>query len=50
MKDVRTIIAHDYAGAQLGEIIANCRDHKPELDVICDRMEAYARALLAAAR
>lgn len=46
MKDVRNIIAHDYAGARLAEIFAWCRQQKPVLDVICDRTSAYARTLL----
>jgi uncharacterized protein YutE (UPF0331/DUF86 family) len=46
MKDVRNIIARDYAGAQLAEVLRYCRDHKPVLDAICERVEAYARTLL----
>lgn len=46
MKDVRNMIAHDYAGAKAAEIFAYCREQKPLLDVICDRVLAYARPLL----
>ncbi len=50
MKDVRNVIAHDYAGAQLAEILRYCREQKPVLDAICDRVEAYAGRLLGARR
>lgn len=50
MKDVRNIIAHDYAGAQLAEVLNYCRDHKPVLDAVCERVTAYARALLVSDR
>jgi uncharacterized protein YutE (UPF0331/DUF86 family) len=46
MKDVRNIIAHDYAGAKAAEILAYCREQKPGLDAICDRAAAYAGKLL----
>ncbi len=46
MKDVRNIIAHDYAGAHLAEVLRYCREQKPALDTVCERVEAYARALL----
>lgn len=46
MKDVRNIMAHDYAGAKLPEIFAWCRQQKPVLDGICDRTAAHARTLL----
>ena len=42
MKDVRNMIAHDYAGAKAAEIFAYCREEKPFLDAICDRVAAYA--------
>jgi hypothetical protein len=42
MKDVRNIIAHDYAGAKAAEIFSYCREQKPVLDVICDAVAAYA--------
>jgi hypothetical protein len=48
MKDVRNIIAHDYAGAKVAEIFAYCRDQKPALDAICSRVAAYATGLSAA--
>ena len=47
MKDVRNIIAHDYAGAKAAEILIYCREHKPVLDAICHRVSAYATAILA---
>jgi uncharacterized protein YutE (UPF0331/DUF86 family) len=43
MKDVRNLIAHDYAGAKAAEIFTYCRGRKPILDAICDRVMAYAR-------
>lgn len=47
MKDVRNIIAHDYAGTKAAEIFAYCRDQKPALDAICDGVASYAQPLLA---
>jgi uncharacterized protein YutE (UPF0331/DUF86 family) len=47
---VRNLIAHDYAGAQLAEVLRYCREHQPALDAICARVEAYARMLLASER
>jgi uncharacterized protein YutE (UPF0331/DUF86 family) len=46
MKDVRNIIAHDYAGAKAAEIFAWCREQKPVFDAVCDRMATYARQIL----
>ena len=43
MKDVRNMIAHDYAGAKAAEIFAWCREQKPAFDGICDRAVAHAR-------
>ncbi len=48
MKDVRNIIAHDYAGAKAAEIFTYCREQKPVLDAICDAATAYSRAILTA--
>jgi hypothetical protein len=48
MKDVRNIIAHDYAGTKAAEIFAYCREQKPVLDGVCDHAVAYAQPLLAA--
>lgn len=48
MKDVRNMIAHDYAGAKAAEIFAYCREQKPVVDAICDRVAAYAGQLLSA--
>ena len=48
MKDVRNMIAHDYAGAKAAEIFAYCREQKPVLDGICDRATAHARRILSA--
>ena len=42
MKDVRNIIAHDYAGAKTSEIFAYCREQMPVLDSVCDRVAEYA--------
>ena len=46
MKDVRNIIAHDYAGAKASEIFAYCREQKPALDAICDSLATYALRIL----
>ena len=46
MKDVRNIIAHDYAGAKAADIFAYCREQKPALEAICDRVAAYAGQVL----
>jgi uncharacterized protein YutE (UPF0331/DUF86 family) len=46
MKDVRNIIAHDYAGAKAADIFAYCREQKPTLDAICDRLATYAGQVL----
>ncbi len=46
MKDVRNIIAHDYAGAKATEIFAYCREQKPVLDGICDQVAAYAQTVV----
>ena len=43
MKDVRNMIAHDYAGAKAAEIFAYCRAQKPAFDEIWTRVEAYIR-------
>jgi len=48
MKDVRNMIAHDYAGVKAAEIFAYCREQKPVFDGICDRAVAHARRILAA--
>ncbi len=48
MKDVRNMIAHDYAGAKAAEIFTYCREQKPVFDGICDRAVAHARQILAA--
>lgn len=48
MKDVRNMIAHDYAGAKAAEIFAYCREQKPVLDAICDLAVAHAEQILSA--
>jgi UTP:GlnB (protein PII) uridylyltransferase len=48
MKDVRNMIAHDYAGARAAEIFAWCREQKPVFDRICDRVSAHAAQILSA--
>ena len=48
MKDVRNMIAHDYAGTQAAEIFAYCREQKPVLDAICGRVAAHANQILSA--
>ena len=46
MKDVRNMIAHDYAGARAAEIFAYCREQKPIFDGICERVVAQAGQIL----
>ena len=46
MKDVRNMIAHDYAGAKAAEIFVYCREQKPVLDAICNRVTAHSRRIL----
>jgi uncharacterized protein YutE (UPF0331/DUF86 family) len=48
MKDVRNMIAHDYAGARAAEIFAYCREQKAVFDGICDRVVTHARQILSA--
>ena len=48
MKDVRNMIAHDYAGAKAAEIFAWCREQKPVFDGICERVVAHAGQILTA--
>jgi len=45
MKDVRNIIAHDYAGAKAAEIFAFCKEQMPVFDAICQRVVTYAGSL-----
>ena len=47
MKDVRNIIAHDYAGAKAAEIFAYCREQQPALVAVCNQVEVYAAPLIA---
>jgi uncharacterized protein YutE (UPF0331/DUF86 family) len=46
MKDVRNMIAHDYAGARAAEIFAWCREQKPVFDRICERVVTHAGKIL----
>ena len=46
MKDVRNIIAHDYAGKRLPEIHAFCVQQKPIFDAICDRVIVHCQQLV----
>lgn len=46
MKDVRNMIAHDYAGAKLPEIFTYCLEKKTAFDAICDQVIAYARQVI----
>ena len=48
MKDVRNMIAHDYAGAKAAEIFAYCREQKPVFDGICECVAGYAHQILSA--
>ncbi len=45
MKSVRNEVAHDYAGTRLPEVFAFCRERKPALDAVCDRVRDYVRRL-----
>lgn len=47
MKDVRNLIAHDYAGAKATEIFNYCREQKPVLDGVCARTADWAQNILA---
>lgn len=47
MKDVRNMIAHDYAGAKAAEIFNYCREQKPVLDGICESAAGWAQQVLA---
>ena len=46
MKDLRNIIAHDYAGHQLQKIFNYSKEKKPQFDTICDKLEHYVKLLL----
>ena len=46
MKDVRNMIAHDYASAKAAEIFAYCREQKPVFDAICGHVAGYAHQIL----
>ena len=48
MKDVRNMIAHDYAGAKAAEIFAYCREQKSAFDGMCDRAVTHAKQILSA--
>jgi hypothetical protein len=45
MKAVRNEVTHDYAGARLPELFFYCRERKPDLDAICDRVRDYVSRL-----
>ncbi|MBU6400495.1 MAG: hypothetical protein KGS61_09270 [Verrucomicrobia bacterium] len=40
MKEVRNLIAHDYAGAKGAEIFAFCREQKPRFDAVADNADS----------
>lgn len=46
MKDVRNIIAHDYAGAKAAEIFVYCREQQPLLNEISTRVAQYSTTIL----
>lgn len=48
LKEHRNRIAHDYAGARLETIFDFCRTTQVQLDVICERVTAYAQQILSA--
>lgn len=43
MKEVRNIIAHDYSGTELKDLLGFCREREPVLNAACDRVRDYAR-------
>ena len=48
MKDVRNMIAHDYAGVRAAEIFAYCREQKTIFDGICEKVLNHVRKILSA--
>ncbi len=46
MKEVRNIIAHDYSGTELKDLLGFCRERERVLDAACDRVRDYARQKL----
>ena len=46
MKDLRNIIAHDYAGYQMSQIFDYCKAKKPQFDDITQKVEHYLSQLL----
>lgn len=46
MKDIRNIIAHDYAGAKAAEIFNYCREQKALFDATCAAAAVYAAKIL----
>jgi hypothetical protein len=47
LKDLRNRISHDYAGDHLVEIFIYCHTEFPKLQTTCERVQSYARSLLA---
>lgn len=45
MKDIRNIVAHDYAGEKLAEIFTYCRTKKPVFDAVCEQVIRYIHSL-----
>jgi hypothetical protein len=46
LKEVRNVIAHDYSGAELTQLLAFCRVREALLNAEGDRVENYTRARL----
>ena len=45
MKDIRNIIAHDYAGVQMEQVFEYCKQKKPHFDEICHNLKNYVDRL-----
>ena len=46
MKDIRNIIAHDYAGIQMEQVFEYCKHKKPHFDDLCLNLKNYVDQLL----
>jgi uncharacterized protein YutE (UPF0331/DUF86 family) len=46
MKEVRNIIAHDYSGTELKDLLVFCRERETVLNAACDRARDSAREKL----
>ena len=46
MKDIRNVIAHDYAGQHIERVLIYCKEKKPYFDSICDKLNDYVKQLI----